>query len=266
VRTPQRLFVSALLVLSPLVAACGGGGGDSAQTTAPPADSGASATTEAPGGDSATTSTHHYTSAEAKDTVKPNVQVYSAPDTAKKAQTLANPRLINDDPNAKVPLVMLVTEKQGDWLKVSLPVRPNGSTGWVQAKDFNTIEHDYRIEVNLSGFKIAAYKGDEKLLDTAIGLGTDENPTPGGTYYTTELIAPPNPDGDYGPYAFGLSGHSEKLTTFNGGPGQLGIHGTNEPTAIGKKISHGCIRLKNDDIKALVDLGMPLGTPVIINA
>jgi lipoprotein-anchoring transpeptidase ErfK/SrfK len=265
VRTPQRLTVVALLLLAPLVAGCGGGGSDSTQPTTTPAAGAPSETTAAESPDGAT-GEHRYTAAEAKDTVKPKVQVYSAPDAAKKASTLDNPRLINDDPNAAVPLVVLVTEKQGDWLKVSLPVRPNGSTGWVRAEDFTTVEHDYRIEVNLSGFELNAYRADEKLLSAKIGLGTDENPTPGGTYYTTELIAPPNPDGDYGPFALGLSGHSEKLTTFNGGPGQLGIHGTNQPTAIGKKISHGCIRLKNEDIRALVDLGMPLGTPVVINA
>jgi lipoprotein-anchoring transpeptidase ErfK/SrfK len=264
VRIPQRLTVVAVLLLAPIVAACGGGGTDSAQTTTtPPADT---PSAETPATEGSGDATHKYTAAEAKDTVKPTVQIYSEPDAGKKSKTLANPRLINDDPNASVPLVMMVTEKKGDWLQVSLPVRPNGSTGWVQAKDFNLIDHDYRIQIDLGAFQLTAFKGDEQLLQTKIGLGTDENPTPGGTYYTTELIAPPDPNGAYGPFALGLSGHSEKLTTFNGGPGQLGIHGTNEPQAIGKKISHGCIRLKNDDIKALVDLGMPLGTPVDINA
>jgi len=79
------------------------------------------------------------------------------------------------------------------------------------------------------------------------------------------LIKTPNPSGAYGPYAFGLSGFSDTLTTFNGGPGQLGIHGTNEPSAIGTQVSHGCIRMSNDDITRLARM-LPLGTPVQIAA
>jgi lipoprotein-anchoring transpeptidase ErfK/SrfK len=59
-------------------------------------------------------------------------------------------------------------------------------------------------------------------------------------------------DPAYGPYAFGLSGFSEVLTSFNGGQGQLGLHGTNQPDKIGTRVSSGCIRLRNEDIEALV--------------
>ena len=95
-------------------------------------------------------------------------------------------------------------------------------------------------------------------------MGTGDTPTPVGEFYLTELLAPPNPNGAYGPYAFGLSGFSDTLTTFNGGPGQLGIHGTNQPNLIGTKVSHGCIRMSNENITALSQL-LPLGTPVQIS-
>lgn len=58
--------------------------------------------------------------------------------------------------------------------------------------------------------------------------------------------------------------HSDTLTEFAGGPGQVGIHGTNRPDLIGERVSSGCVRLDNDDIRALVDLQVPLGMPVII--
>ncbi len=60
--------------------------------------------------------------------------------------------------------------------------------------------------------------------------------------------------------------HSDTLTEFAGGPGQVGIHGTNQPAKIGQKASHGCVRLRNSDIQDLVDLGLPLGAPVFITA
>ncbi len=183
--------------------------------------------------------------------------------------TLANPRLINNDPNAKVPLTFLVADlpeaQKCDWAQVYLPVRPNGSTGWVKSTDVAFAVNDYRIDVTLSAFSLRVFKDGDQVEDIKIGVARDNTPTPGGLYFTTELIKTPNPGGAYGPYAFGLSGFSDTLTTFNGGPGQLGIHGTNEPSAIGTQVSHGCIRMANDDIIRLARF-LPLGTPVQIDA
>lgn len=260
---PQRLLISLLLATSAAVLAAGCSSSD----PGPAADS-TTESTAAPG-DGATASTDAgspglYTVATPKE--EGTIQIYSAPDDAKKERKLDNPRLVNDDPKAKVPLIMLVKDEQGDWLHVALPVRPNGSTGWVRSTDVDTSSHDYHIEITLSAFKLKAYAGADVVFDAPIAVGQDDNPTPGGDYFTTELLKPPNQAGDYGHYALGLSGFSEKITSFNGGPGQLGIHGTNQPEKIGTKVSHGCIRLKNDDIDKLVAVGMPLGTPVIINA
>ncbi|HLF41857.1 MAG TPA: L,D-transpeptidase, partial [Acidimicrobiia bacterium] len=95
------------------------------------------------------------------------------------------------------------------------------------------------------------------------GIGTRDTPTPGGIFYIKELLQPPNPRGAYGPYAFGLSGFSNVLESFAGGDGVIGIHGTNDPTTVGKDVSHGCIRLRNEDLLELVER-VPLGTPVAI--
>ena len=64
-------------------------------------------------------------------------------------------------------------------------------------------------------------------------------------------------------FAFGLSGFSETLTSFRGGDGVIGIHGTDEPEALGTDVSHGCVRVDNDVITSMAGL-IPLGTPVII--
>jgi len=197
------------------------------------------------------------------------LNIYAAPGDATPVSSLANPRLINNDPNAKVPLTFLVADYPDDqkcaWAQVYLPVRPNGSTGWVKASDVTFAVNDYRIEVALNAFTLKVFKNDAQVENITVGVARDNTPTPGGLYYTTELIKTPNPSGAYGPYAFGLSGFSDTLTTFNGGPGQLGIHGTNEPSAIGTQVSHGCIRMSNDDITRLARM-LPLGTPVQIAA
>lgn len=148
---------------------------------------------------------------------------------------------------------------------VQLPVRPNGSTGWVNASDVSLTVHDYRIEIELSAFELRLYKGEETLLTTAIGVGTQDTPTPGGTYYIKELLQPPSPDGVYGTYAYGLSGFSNVLESFAGGNGVIGIHGTNQPDKIGFNVSAGCIRVTNETVSSLVeDFGLPLGVPVEI--
>jgi lipoprotein-anchoring transpeptidase ErfK/SrfK len=70
------------------------------------------------------------------------------------------------------------------------------------------------------------------------------------------------PNLGYGVFALGLSGHSDVLTEFGGGDGQIAIHGTNNPGDIGNDVSHGCVRVTNDAIERLSQL--PLGTPVEI--
>jgi lipoprotein-anchoring transpeptidase ErfK/SrfK len=78
-----------------------------------------------------------------------------------------------------------------------------------------------------------------------------------------ELLKQPDRWGLYGPYAVGLSAPSNVLYSFGGGPGQVGIHGTNEPWALGADVSHGCVRISNAAISRLAAL-LPLGTPVEI--
>jgi lipoprotein-anchoring transpeptidase ErfK/SrfK len=88
-------------------------------------------------------------------------------------------------------------------------------------------------------------------------------PTPVGLYYITELLKQPDPTGPYGPYAFGLSAHSDVLNEFAGRDGILGLHGTDFPQGIGTNVSHGCIRMSNHAITKLAHV-LPVGTPVRI--
>ena len=161
------------------------------------------------------------------------------------------------------PLTFLVDGQTTNRYKVLLPIRPNGSTGWVDPKSVKKYVHDYKIVVELSAFRLTVYKGKEIALTEKIGVGTDELPTPNGRYYLKELLRSPNPQGIYGPYAYGLSGFSQQLKKWNGGDGVIGIHGTNQPELLGRNISHGCIRMSNAGITKLVSF-LPLGTPVIV--
>ncbi|MGI9023702.1 MAG: sigma-70 family RNA polymerase sigma factor [Acidimicrobiales bacterium] len=176
--------------------------------------------------------------------------------------------LDNPQPSG-APLVFLVVEQQGDWLQVLLPLRPNGRTGWVRRADVSLSDHTFSIVIELAAHRITAFNGGEPFLSEPVAVGTSATPTPGGLYYTKELIQPVDAagrldtDGPYGPWAFGLSGFSEVLFEFMGGDGVVGIHGNNDPSVLGTDVSHGCIRMSNEGITTLADT-LPLGVPVEI--
>jgi lipoprotein-anchoring transpeptidase ErfK/SrfK len=258
-RSAPRFTVALVALIAVAGAACGGGGDDDAQVAEPPEST---ATTAAAPGQPAQTTLAPDTSWVASAN-GPEVAVFPEPDAPEPSHTLANP---NEN---GAPLVFLVDgpDVDGHWLPVHLPVRPNGSKGWVRTGDVTLARNQYRITIELAAHRLTVHRGDQVSLETAIGVGTADTPTPGGIYYIKELLQPPNPDGDYGPYAYGLSGFSNnpELATFNGGSGVIGIHGTNDPDSIGNDVSHGCIRVPNEVITQMAD-SLPLGTPVAIQA
>ncbi len=105
----------------------------------------------------------------------------------------------------------------------------------------------------------------EEVITSTIAIGTNQNPTPTGIFFVTDSVTLRNPDSLWGPYALGISARSDTITEFNGGDGIIGIHGTSNPSSIGRAVSLGCIRLPNDLITELHTM-VPLGTPVEIRA
>jgi lipoprotein-anchoring transpeptidase ErfK/SrfK len=190
------------------------------------------------------------------------VEVRARPDAAQPPERSLDRR---DETSGQ--LVFVVDAQQGEWLQVLLPVRPNGSTGWIRASDVSLATNPFAVRVSLSDHELTVTDGTREVLRTAVGVGTTDTPTPGGRYYLKELLQPPTPDGPYGPYAYGLSGFSNVLTDFAGGEGVIGIHGTDAPDLVGTDVSNGCLRLANDVVVRLVEeIGLPLGTPVVIQA
>jgi lipoprotein-anchoring transpeptidase ErfK/SrfK len=187
----------------------------------------------------------------------PTIGVYRSPHSGSPFTTLDNPNLDG------APLVFLVRKMQKGWARVLLPIRPNGSTGWIKLSNVKLAGHNYRLTIDLGSHRLTVYKAAKRVLKTPVGVGRAVTPTPPGLYYITELLKQPDPTGTYGPYAFGLSAHSNVLNEFAGADGVLGIHGTNFPQGIGTDVSHGCIRLSNRAILKLAR-SLPVGTPVRI--
>ncbi len=157
--------------------------------------------------------------------------------------------------------VLLAEATDGDWVKVRLPMRPNHTTAWVAADAVKLENVDPVVEVDLEARTLVVRSAGNVLAQATVAVGSDENPTPTGTFYVTDKLETPDAGGAYGPFAFGLSGYSETLSEFGGGNGQIGMHGTNDPGSLGQAVSHGCIRLPNEVVTMLADV-LPLGTPV----
>jgi lipoprotein-anchoring transpeptidase ErfK/SrfK len=206
----------------------------------------------------AKTTANPYVSTVAEAIVS-KVGIYSSAGDPQPNRTLDNPQ------PSGAPLVFLVKQLGTDWINVYLPVRPNGSTGWLKRSDVKLSQHDWRLVVETGAHRITAYQGVTIFLQEPIAVGKQDTPTPGGVYYIKELLRPPNPNTVYGPFAYGLSGYSNVLTTFNGGEGVIGIHGNNDASVLGTDVSHGCIRMSNPGISKLVSV-LPLGVPVEIRA
>jgi hypothetical protein len=188
-----------------------------------------------------------------------SVAIFRAPDDAQPVKTVRSPNQFGFAQH------FLVKARQGDWLGVLLPMRPNGAMGWVRASEVQIVQVPYRIQVQQGALMITVWRGSEVVLQEPIGLGRAGTATPCGEYFLTELLQPTNGGGAYGPYAFGTSAYSEVLTSFAGGNGQIGLHGTNQPGLLGQRVSHGCIRMSNSGITKLAGM-LPLGTPLYITA
>jgi hypothetical protein len=148
------------------------------------------------------------------------------------------------------------------WVRVRLAIRPNGSTGWVPRGALAGFQKIYtRLTISQRALRATLYRHGRPIFSARIGVGQPQWPTPRGEFYVREKLsgyyAP-----TYGPRAFGLNARSNALTDWPGG-GFIGIHGTNQPSILPGRVSHGCIRMRNASIMRLFRL-MPLGTPVTI--
>jgi lipoprotein-anchoring transpeptidase ErfK/SrfK len=150
------------------------------------------------------------------------------------------------------------------WYHVQLPVRPNGTDGWIRASAARRYVVDYRIVVDLSDRVVTVFKGGEEHMRTPTAIGRSETPTPTGSFYVNQRLLSGDPSGPFGPGGIGISAFSPVLTGWaQGGP--IAIHGTNQPGSIGFAASNGCLRIANDVLERLIH-EIPDGTPVNIRA
>jgi lipoprotein-anchoring transpeptidase ErfK/SrfK len=163
------------------------------------------------------------------------------------------------------PRTFLVTGTRGtDWLQVELPIRPNGSRGWIRSSAVMTAVTTMAIDVDRRAHVLTLLRNGAPVRTFPVAVGAPATPTPTGAFFISDRLPTLAPYGPYGPYALGLSGYSDVLLTFAGADGVLGIHGTNEDWSVGHPVSHGCIRMHNSDVTWLYRK-IGLGAAVIVH-
>jgi lipoprotein-anchoring transpeptidase ErfK/SrfK len=170
-------------------------------------------------------------------------------------------------PLGKGPTSLLVTgvrRAEGrTWVRVLLPLRPNGTQGWAPADAFRFTPTSLRIVIDQGDRRLTLYRRGRPLFRVPVAVGRAQTPTPTGEFAVAEMIRTRARGAFLGPIVFPLTGYSETLNEYAGGNGRVAMHGTSLPHLIGTRASHGCIRILNRDVVRLSRLVRP-GTPVTI--
>lgn len=152
------------------------------------------------------------------------------------------------------------------WLRVLLPIRPDGTSAWIPRDNATLLSTRYWIEVNKRARLVRVYRSGVLVRSFGAVIGKPATPTPDGLAAIYERDRQANPKGFLGTWALPLTALSNVLYNFGGGPGRVAIHGRggtslNDP--LGSARSHGCVRVDNSSVQWLA-YHVPQGAPVLI--
>jgi lipoprotein-anchoring transpeptidase ErfK/SrfK len=187
------------------------------------------------------------------------------PNTARKGWKVGVQTAWSGQPQTLLVLDTAV-RKGVEWVKVLLPVRPNGSTGWVPRDRVALARSRYWIEIRVGARRVTVYREGRKVRSFLAVVGAPATPTPLGLAAIYERNPQPNPGGFLGPWAMPLTILSNVHMSFGGGPGRIGIHGragASLADPLGSARSNGCIRIDNRHA-SWIGTKVPPGTPVMI--
>jgi lipoprotein-anchoring transpeptidase ErfK/SrfK len=145
------------------------------------------------------------------------------------------------------------------WYHISVPMRPNGTYGWVPAASVALSPTKGQIVVDRAHRTIDLYWQGKHVYHATVAIGAPGMETPIGHYYVAARFVPD--DSFLGVFAVETSAYS-RLTEWPGG-GVVGIHGTSMPQLLGQAVSHGCVRVANSTALQLRTYAQ-LGTPIWI--
>src|SRR5450759_2760465 len=148
-----------------------------------------------------------------------------------------------------LPVIARATDGHGAaWLRVLLPGRPDSHTGWISARSTTPAVTDCQLTIRISTRQVTALRDGRLVRTFKAVVGKSSTPAPLGRFFVEETVKL-NQQEPGAPYALALSARSNVLQEFDGGDGQIALHGTNNIGGVlGTAASHGCIRLDTQAI------------------
>ena len=164
-----------------------------------------------------------------------------------------------------LPVVAEATAANGvRWLEVRLPGRPNGRKGWILERATVGSATTWSIVVHIDSRTMTIESHGRPVRTVKVVVGTPVTPTPRGVFFVEEVLRLAG-SAVGAPYAFALSARSNVLKEFDGGPGQIALHGLGNIGGVpGTAASHGCVRVDTAALDWMVTRIGP-GTPVTMD-
>jgi lipoprotein-anchoring transpeptidase ErfK/SrfK len=166
-----------------------------------------------------------------------------------------------------LPVLAQAIDRRGQfWLRVRLPGRAVGGqrlppTGWISAAHAQLATTRWHIVVDLGARRALIYRDGIEVRSYPAIVGKPSTPTPTGQYFVEENVSLAASAAG-APFALATSDRSNVLQEFDGGPGQIALHGLdNLGGQLGTAASHGCIRLADTAITwlaARIGAGVPI--------
>jgi hypothetical protein len=154
-----------------------------------------------------------------------------------------------------------VIDRRDGWVRVLLPSRPNGATGWLNESRVETRRSPYEVRVHLGSRTLELFYDGGQVGTWTVAIGEPSTPTPTGRTFVLGSVV--DESQSFSPVILPLGSHSDTLDTYGGGPGTVALHGWPDASVFGGAVSHGCIRVPADALDQLRQV--PLGTLVKVD-
>lgn len=153
------------------------------------------------------------------------------------------------------------------WLDVRVQGRPNGSHGWIPADLAQVSQTPFRIEISRATKSLRLVKAGRTVRTIKVVVGAADTPTPAGSFAIADKLELKTGGAFLGKWVLPLTAYSDVLKTFDGGIGQIALHGRGGASLkqpVGTAASHGCVRIENSAITKIA-MAVPTGTPVNVS-
>lgn len=170
---------------------------------------------------------------------------------------------VHGGPNQLRVMGRMLGEGSRVYYKVALPIRPNGTTGWVASDRVQVLRTPYFVVIDISKRDLTVYRAGRRVKHTLVVVGAPRTPTPTGEHFMAERLKQTYAGGFDGSWVLPIA-FSNVWMSFDGGPGRVAMHGRGGAafaTPLGTAGSNGCIRMPNAFI-AYLAATLPEGTPV----